>query len=174
MEENQIIVLDSCRRSTRDQPAFASVFWAAGYELVPSRLSHHHHHPPPQQQQLPQPQTSTTYHVNLPRSLSPSQPGSLPPPPPPPPTCLPPPQSNPSQNSSSSSLSQANLKQLQYQQQQHNAMAAASAAAEFYEQQFKLQQHKNLEIEQQFRVHLEQLKELKVCFFIILFSNFLD
>jgi len=87
----------------------------------------------------------------------------LPPPPPPPPLSLPPPQPPISQNSSSSSLSNANLKQLQLQQQQQqNAVAAANAAAEFYEQQFKIQQHKNLEIEQQFRIHLDQLKELKV------------
>lgn len=60
--------------------------------------------------------------------------------------------------------------QLQYQQQQQNnvaaAAAAATAAAEFYEQQMKQQQHKNLELEQQFRAHLEQLKDLKVSEYI--------
>lgn len=59
-----------------------------------------------------------------------------------------------------------NLKQqIHYQQQQHQqnaaAAAAATAAAEYFEQQLKLQQHKNLELEQQFRVNSDQIKELK-------------
>jgi len=70
--------------------------------------------------------------------------------------------------------------QLQYQQQQQNnvaaAAAAATAAAEFYEQQMKQQQHKNMELEQQFRAHLEQLKDLQVsrqkCTLIKCHSNF--
>lgn len=127
-----------------------------------------------------QQQQQQYYHLNATRSLSPppsqtiqknsysmsqqqQQQTQLPPPPP-----LPPGHNNNQQslqNSSSSSMSNSNLKQLQYQQQQHNnvaaAAAAATAAAEFYEQQMKVHQHKNMELEQQFRSHLDQLKELK-------------
>ena len=47
-------------------------------------------------------------------------------------------------------------------QQQQNATAAAVAAADYYEQQFKMQQQKNHDMEQQYRSHLDQFKELKV------------
>ncbi len=48
-----------------------------------------------------------------------------------------------------------------YQQQQNNvaaAAAAATAAAEFYEQQMKIQQSKNSDLEQQFRTHVKESK----------------
>lgn len=126
-------------------------------------------------QHYQQQQQQQYYHLNATRSLSPSaQPKSsynivsqqqnqqnLPPPPPPPPIAY-----TSLQNTSSISLSNSNLKQqnIQFQQQQQNsaaAAAAATAAAEFYEQQMKLQQQKNIELEQDFRTHLEQLKDLK-------------
>lgn len=56
---------------------------------------------------------------------------------------------------------QLQQQQYQFQQQQNVAVATASAAAEYYEQQLKLTQHKHLELDQQFRANLEQLKELK-------------
>jgi hypothetical protein len=70
--------------------------------------------------------------------------------------------SSPKQPIISSNQSSANIKQqLQYQQQSAAAVAAASAAAEYFEQQLKMQQHKNSELDQHVRLNLEQIKELK-------------
>jgi hypothetical protein len=47
-------------------------------------------------------------------------------------------------------------------QHQHHANAAVQAAADYFEQQFKMQQQKNFELEQQLRSVAEQNNEFKV------------
>ena len=47
-------------------------------------------------------------------------------------------------------------------QQNANSIANAMATADYYEQQFKMQQQKSFDIEQQFRGAIEQNNELKV------------
>ena len=60
-------------------------------------------------------------------------------------------------------LNSNSKQQIMQQQNTANATAqAAAAAADYYEQQFKAQQNKNIELEQQLRMTLEQVKELKV------------
>ncbi len=49
-----------------------------------------------------------------------------------------------------------------HSQHQHHANAAVQATADYFEQQFKLQQQKNYELEQQMRSLVEQSNEFKV------------
>jgi hypothetical protein len=102
-----------------------------------------------QSQPIPQQQ----YHLNISNSSSPKQPqqasASL--------SC----NSNSPKQIQITPTSSLTKQQIQYQQQNAAAAAAASAAAEYFEQQLKMQQHKYMDLEQQFRLNVEQIKELK-------------
>ena len=96
------------------------------------------------------------YHLNISNSSSPKQPQQTP-------TSL---SGNTNTNSPKqiqqlTPTSSLTKQQIQFQQQNAAAAAAASAAAEYFEQQLKMQQHKFLELEQQYRSNVEQIKEFK-------------